>query len=80
MLCLSYYHLFLLFNGIGEKSRTGSAWNGRGVGGKGGGSREQRGKMKNNKIKNKQLKKKEKVKIILSSNLFYYISSQGKHD
>jgi hypothetical protein len=26
MLCLSYYCLFLLFNGIGEKRRTGSAW------------------------------------------------------
>jgi hypothetical protein len=26
MLCLSYYCLCLLFNKIGEKSRTGSAW------------------------------------------------------
>jgi hypothetical protein len=34
MLCLSYYCLFLLFNGTGEKRRTGSAWKG-GVGGEG---------------------------------------------
>jgi hypothetical protein len=26
MLCLSYYFLCLLFNKIGEKDRTGSAW------------------------------------------------------
>jgi hypothetical protein len=26
MLCLSYYCLCLLFNKIGEKGRTGSAW------------------------------------------------------
>jgi hypothetical protein len=26
MLCLSYYCLFLFFNGTGEKHRTGSAW------------------------------------------------------
>jgi hypothetical protein len=26
MLCLSYYHSFLLFNGTGEKCRTNSAW------------------------------------------------------
>jgi hypothetical protein len=26
MLCLSYYHLCLLFNKIGEEGRTGSAW------------------------------------------------------
>jgi hypothetical protein len=26
MLCLPYYCLFLLFNGTGEKHRTGSAW------------------------------------------------------
>jgi hypothetical protein len=26
MLCLSYYSLFLFFNGTGEKLRTGSAW------------------------------------------------------
>jgi hypothetical protein len=30
MLCLSYYCLFLLFNGTGEKHRTGSAWKGGG--------------------------------------------------
>jgi hypothetical protein len=28
MLCLSYYCLFLLSNGTGEKYRTGSAWKG----------------------------------------------------
>jgi hypothetical protein len=42
MLCLSYYCLFLLFNGNGEKSRTGSAWKGGGLGnrvGAGAGSR-----------------------------------------
>jgi hypothetical protein len=32
MLCLSYYSLFLLFNGTGEKCRTGSAWVGGGGG------------------------------------------------
>jgi hypothetical protein len=26
MLCLSSYYLFLLFNGTGENTRTGSAW------------------------------------------------------
>jgi hypothetical protein len=36
MLCLSNYCLFLLFNGTGEKHRTGSAW-------KGGGRRERVG-------------------------------------
>jgi hypothetical protein len=36
MLCLSYYWLFLLFNGTGEKLRTGSAWKGGG-GGRGSG-------------------------------------------
>jgi hypothetical protein len=30
MLCLSYYCLFLLFNGTGEKHRTGFAWKGVG--------------------------------------------------
>jgi hypothetical protein len=35
MLCLSYYHLCLLFNKIGEEGRTGSAWK-RGGWGKGG--------------------------------------------
>jgi hypothetical protein len=30
MLCLSYYCLFLLFNGTEEKHRTGSAWKGEG--------------------------------------------------
>jgi hypothetical protein len=33
MLHLSYYCLFLLFNGTGEKHRTGSAWK-RGGGGR----------------------------------------------
>jgi hypothetical protein len=28
MLCLSYYCLLLLFNGTGEKHKTGSAWKG----------------------------------------------------
>jgi hypothetical protein len=28
MLCLSYYCLFLVFNGTGEKHRIGSAWKG----------------------------------------------------
>jgi hypothetical protein len=37
MLCLSYYYLFLLFNGTGEKGRTGSAWKGEGKWGEGGG-------------------------------------------
>jgi hypothetical protein len=32
MLCLSYYCLFLLINGIGEKHGTGSAWKGGGKG------------------------------------------------
>jgi hypothetical protein len=32
MLCLSYYCLFLLFNGTGEKHRIGSAWKGEGWG------------------------------------------------
>jgi hypothetical protein len=31
MLCLSYYCLCLLFNKIGEKGRTGSAWKQGGV-------------------------------------------------
>jgi hypothetical protein len=35
MLCLSYYCLYLLFNKIGEKGRTGSTWK-RGVGVAGG--------------------------------------------
>jgi hypothetical protein len=40
MLCLSYYCLFLLFNGTGENCRTSSAWNGRRrVGEDGGGDR-----------------------------------------
>jgi hypothetical protein len=26
LLCVSYYHLCLLFNKIGEEGRTGSAW------------------------------------------------------
>jgi hypothetical protein len=30
MLCLSYYCLCLLFNKIGEKGKTGSAWKGVG--------------------------------------------------
>jgi hypothetical protein len=30
MLCLSYYCLYLLFNGTGENHRTDSAWKGRG--------------------------------------------------
>jgi hypothetical protein len=34
MLCLSYYCLCLLFNKIGEKSTTGSAWK-HGSGGRG---------------------------------------------
>jgi hypothetical protein len=33
MLCLSYYCLCLLFNKIGEKGRTGSAWKQEGWGG-----------------------------------------------
>jgi hypothetical protein len=33
MLCLSYYCLFVLFKGTGEKCRTGSAWKGVGSGG-----------------------------------------------
>jgi uncharacterized membrane protein YgcG len=37
--CLSYYCLFLLFNGTGEKRRTGSAWR-RGGGESGGGGQE----------------------------------------
>jgi hypothetical protein len=36
MLCLSYC-LFLLFNGTGEKCRTGFAWKGVGKGGEGAG-------------------------------------------
>jgi hypothetical protein len=32
MLCLSYYCLYLLFNKIGEKGRTGSAWKREGRG------------------------------------------------
>jgi hypothetical protein len=32
MLCLSYYCLFLLFNGTGEKHRTAFAWKWRGRG------------------------------------------------
>jgi hypothetical protein len=36
MLCLSYYCLCLLFNEIGEKGRTGSAWKLGGVWGRGG--------------------------------------------
>jgi hypothetical protein len=28
MLCLSYYCLFLLFNGTGEQRITGSSWKG----------------------------------------------------
>jgi hypothetical protein len=44
MLCLSYYCLCLLFNKIGEESRTGSAWNQAGCGGQGG-IRRQRGEM-----------------------------------
>jgi hypothetical protein len=44
-LCLSYYCLCLLFNKIGEKDRTGSAWKpGRGMEGEGGGE-GQRGEM-----------------------------------
>jgi hypothetical protein len=39
MLCLSYYCLFLLFNGTGEKHRTGSAWKWGGEGGGGGGGK-----------------------------------------
>jgi hypothetical protein len=34
MLCLSYYCLCLLFNKIGEKGRTASAWKQGGWGGK----------------------------------------------
>jgi hypothetical protein len=41
MLCLSYYCLFLLFKGTGEKCRTGFAW--KGVGG--GWGWEQEGEM-----------------------------------
>jgi hypothetical protein len=37
MLCLSYYCLFLLFNGTGEKHRIGSAWKGGGKGRESGG-------------------------------------------
>jgi hypothetical protein len=42
MLCLSDYHLCLLFNKIGEEGRTGSAWKWGGWGGRGrrGGRRE----------------------------------------
>jgi hypothetical protein len=43
MLCLSCYCLFLLFNGTGEKHRTGSAWK-RGGGGERMGV-EQKGEM-----------------------------------
>jgi hypothetical protein len=32
MFCLSYYYLCLLFNKIGEKGRTGSAWKNGGAG------------------------------------------------
>jgi hypothetical protein len=32
MLCLSYYCLYLLFNKIGEKGSTDSAWKGGGRG------------------------------------------------
>jgi hypothetical protein len=35
-LCLSYYCLCLLFNKIGEKDRTGSAWKQEWWGGEGG--------------------------------------------
>jgi hypothetical protein len=46
ILCLSYYHLCLLFNKIGEEARTGSAWNEGGDrrGGRVGG-RRQKGEM-----------------------------------
>jgi hypothetical protein len=44
MLCLSYYCLCLLFNKIGEKGRTGSAWKGGGREEKEGAG-EQRGEM-----------------------------------
>jgi hypothetical protein len=39
-LCLSYYHLCVLLNKIGEEGRTGSVWK-RGGGGEGGGRRQQ---------------------------------------
>jgi hypothetical protein len=35
MLCLSYYCLYLLYNKIRDKSRTGSAWKQGGVEGRG---------------------------------------------
>jgi hypothetical protein len=43
MLCLSYYCLFPLFHGTGEKHRTDSAWKrGRGAGERvGAGSKEE---------------------------------------
>jgi hypothetical protein len=37
MLCLSYYYLYPLFNKIGIKGRTGSAWKRGGGGEEGGG-------------------------------------------
>jgi hypothetical protein len=45
MLCLSYYCLCLLFNKIGEKGRTGSAWKQGARGAGEGRGREQEGEM-----------------------------------
>jgi hypothetical protein len=42
LLCLSYYCLCLLFNKIGEKVRTGSAWKRGRCGGEGGGGKQGR--------------------------------------
>jgi hypothetical protein len=42
ILCLSYYHLCLLFNKLGEEGRIGSAWKQGGWGREGEGSRKER--------------------------------------